>query len=394
MVGTTTIVFTDVTASTELVRRLGDAQAASVMARHVHLLRTEAEQCHGRVAKTLGDGVMALFPTAYDAAVAATAMQQSADRAARRGETPEFGLRIGINVGDVVDASDNDVFGVAVVVARRLCDAAKPGQILASDLVRLLIGNRPDVRFIPLDPVPLKGMPDPVGAIQLEWSELPADTPLRIIVADDVALVRSGVVRLLLEEGFDVIAEVGDYDALIAAIDRDPPDLVVTDIRMPPTQTDEGLRAAGYLKSNYPHVAVLILSQHIVASAAVDLLSGQTAGLGYLLKERVSELDDFVRTARLVADGQTVIDPLVSEQLLARRRADAPLAALTERETEVLALMAQGMTNQAVCGRLFLSPKTVETHVRSIFTKLGLPESTGANRRVQAVVQWLKADQR
>jgi DNA-binding NarL/FixJ family response regulator len=391
MAGTTTIVFTDLAASTDLVHRLGDARAATAMARHLHLLRTEAERCHGRVTKTLGDGVMALFTTAYDGAMAAVAMQQAVDRAARHGETPELGLRIGVHVGDVVDDGDQDVFGAAVVVARRLCDAAAPGQILASDLVRLLVGNRPMVRFIPLDPIALKGIPEPVGATQLDWATLPDDIPLRVIVADDVALIRSGVVRLLTDSGFEVVAEASDFDGLLAAIDRAPPELVVTDIRMPPTQGDEGLRAAAYLKANYPLVGVLILSQHVVASAAANLLDGQTAGIGYLLKERVSELDEFVRTARRVAAGETVIDPLVTKQLLARERAADPLASLTQRERGVLALMAQGLTNQAICADLFLSPKTVETHVRSIFTKLGLPDDTAANRRVQAVVRWLEA---
>ena len=213
-----------------------------------------------------------------------------------------------------------------------------------------------------------------------------------MIVADDAALIRAGVVRLLADEGFDVVAEASDYDGLTSAIDRDPPDLVITDIRMPPGNRDEGLRAASYVKANHPGVAVLILSQYVEASAAAGLLDGQTAGVGYLLKERVSELDAFIRAARTIAGGGSLIDPLVTDQLLSKRRANDRVASLSDRESEILALMAQGLSNQAISAELFLSAKTVETHVRSIFNKLGLPEDVDGNRRVQAVIRWLEAD--
>jgi len=196
---------------------------------------------------------------------------------------------------------------------------------------------------------------------------------------------------LLTDEGFDVIAEAGDYDALVVAIDRDAPDLVITDIRMPPTNTDEGLQAAAYIRANHPDVGILILSQHIEAGAAADLIKSTSAGVGYLLKERVGELDEFVDATRRVAAGESVVDPIVTERLLSRHRPDDRVASLSDREREVLDLMAQGLSNQAICDRLYLSPKTMETHVRSIFTKLGLPEDSQGNRRVQAVIQWLTA---
>jgi DNA-binding NarL/FixJ family response regulator len=218
----------------------------------------------------------------------------------------------------------------------------------------------------------------------------PDRPPLRVVVADDAALIRAGVVRLLGEDGFEVVAEATDYDSLIAAVDRTVPQLVITDIRMPPTLTDEGLRAAAHIKATHPEVAVLILSQHIQASAAAGLLDGQTAGVGYLLKERVSELDDFLISARRIAAGETVIDPLVTTELLGRRERKAVLAELSDRERDVLGLMAQGLSNQAICAKLFLSAKTIETHVRSIFIKLGLPDDAHGNRRVQAVVLWLQ----
>jgi DNA-binding NarL/FixJ family response regulator/class 3 adenylate cyclase len=392
MAGTTTVVFTDIAGSTALVHRLGDEQAAVVITAHFHLLRAETERCHGKTTKTLGDGIMAVFSTAYDGVRAAIAMQQAVNVAARRYGTPPIGLRVGIHVGDVIDDGDDDVFGEAVVIARRLCDAATPGQILASELVRMLVGNRPDTHFAPHSPILVQGTGEPVGATEIEWPPLPVEAPVRVIVADDAALIRTGIVRLLSDEGFEVVAEASDYDGLIDVIDRIPTDLVVTDIRMPPTSRDEGLRAAEYVKATHPDVAVLILSQYVEGSAATSLLNGQTAGIGYLLKERVSEVDEFIRAAGAVARGESIIDPLVTEQLLSKKRADANIAVLTDRERQVLDLMAQGLSNQAICGRLYLSPKTVETHVRSIFIKLGLPDDTEGNRRVQAVIQWLGAD--
>jgi serine/threonine-protein kinase len=161
---------------------------------------------------------------------------------------------------------------------------------------------------------------------------------------------------------------------------------------MPPDHRDEGLRAAAYIKANHPGIAVLILSQYVEATAAASLLDGQTAGVGYLLKERVSELDEFIQAARAVAAGESVIDRLVTDQLLSKRRANDRVARLTDREGQILALMAQGLSNQAISANLFLSAKTVETHVRSIFAKLGLAEDVDGNRRVQAVIRWLEAD--
>ncbi len=393
MAGTTTVLFTDIADSTRLVRQLGDEHAAALISGHLRQLRAETDRFRGKTTKTLGDGIMGVFTTAYDGVRAAIGMQQAVDLAARRGDTPVIGLRVGIHVGDVIDDGADDVFGAAVVTARRLCDAATPGQILASEVVRLLVGNRPDTSFIPHAPIPLKGSDDSIAAAEVEWEPLPTDAPVRVIVADDAALIRTGITRLLTDEGFQVVAETADYDTLIAAIDAVPADLVVTDIRMPPTNRDEGLRAAQHIKATHPDLAVLILSQHIEASAAGHLLDGQTAGIGYLLKERVSEVDEFIQAARAVAGGDSIIDPLVTEQLLGRRRADHNIATLSDRERQVLQLMAQGLANQAISDRLYLSTKTIETHVRSIFIKLGLPDDTAGNRRVQAVIQWLATEQ-
>jgi DNA-binding NarL/FixJ family response regulator/class 3 adenylate cyclase len=385
--GTTTILFTDVPDSTDALYRLGDDRGSAAMGAHLDLLRSVATAHHGTVTKQLGDGVMACFDAAVDGVHAAIAMQQAVERAGRAQDAIAARVRIGIHVGDVVDGSDDDAYGAAVVVARRLCDAAAPGQILASQVVRLLVGNRPALTAEPVGPMELKGVPEPIDVVAYTW-EPTDEPPVRVVVAEDAALIRDGIVRLLAAEGFDVVAEAADLDTLVAAVDRHRPDLLITDIRMPPTQTDEGLVAARHTKEHHPGTAVLVLSQHVAASAAGDLLDGSVAGVGYLLKERVSDVDEFVDAARRVAAGGNVIDPLITEELLRSRRGDG-LAALSEREREVLDLMAQGLSNQAIGERLFVSAKTVESHVRSIFIKLDLPDESSGNRRVQAVVRWL-----
>jgi DNA-binding NarL/FixJ family response regulator len=214
---------------------------------------------------------------------------------------------------------------------------------------------------------------------------------MRVVIAEDAPLIRAGLVRLLSDEGFTVVAEAGDRDELLAAVDEHEPDLVVTDIRMPPSHTDEGIAAAIEIRRQYPAIAVLVLSQHVEPAAAVSLLAGAPTSVGYLLKERVSELDEFVAACRTVASGGSVIDELVAEQLLRRRRQQDPLDRLTDRERDVLAQMATGASNRAIAAALYLSEKTVESHVRSMFMKLDLAEDPDENRRVAAVVRWLHA---
>jgi DNA-binding NarL/FixJ family response regulator/class 3 adenylate cyclase len=394
MPGTTTILVTDVATSTEMLTRSGDDAGAAAITAHLRLLRETVDRHGGRVAKTLGDGVMALFESSYEAVRAAIALQQEVERVDRRtGAGPS--LRVGCNVGEVVvevDGETEDVFGAAVVLAHRICAHAAPGQILVSDIVRMLLGTRRDVSFEPVGAVALKGFAEPIDLAVVPWTPLPHVAPCRVVVADDAALVRSGVVRLLADEGFDVVGDAADANALLELVARTRPDLVVTDIRMPPTLTDEGLRAAATIRREFEGVAVLVLSQHVEARAAADLLDDQAAGVGYLLKERVGELDEFVAACRAIVAGGRVVDPIVSEQLLQTVHAGAedPVERLTERERDVLALMAQGRSNAAIASDLALSPKTVESHVRAIFQKLDLAENQDEHRRVAAVVRWLQ----
>ena len=211
-----------------------------------------------------------------------------------------------------------------------------------------------------------------------------------MIVADDAALFRAGIGRLLADAGFDVTAEVGDAAALLDAVERDPPDAVVVDIRMPPTHTTEGLDAARSLAERHPGVGVLVLSAYVDPHYAVQLVESGTSGTGYLLKERVADPGELTAAVRRVAAGGVVIDPGVVARLVGRARARNPLDSLSEREREVLAMMAEGRSNQAICEQLFLSPKTVEAHVHNVFAKLDLHQAADTNRRVLAVLAYLR----
>jgi DNA-binding NarL/FixJ family response regulator len=214
---------------------------------------------------------------------------------------------------------------------------------------------------------------------------------IRVVLADDSVLLREGISRLLVEAGFDVVALAGDADELLAAVRTHRPDVAITDIRMPPTQTYEGLKAATAIREEHgAAVGVLVLSQYVETTFALRLVAGGAGGVGYLLKDRVDDLDDFADAVRRIAKGGSVIDPEVVAQLVGRRRAKVPLDDLTEREREVLALMAEGRSNQAICDRLFLAPKTVEAHIANIFSKLELLPAPDDHRRVLAVLAHLR----
>jgi DNA-binding NarL/FixJ family response regulator len=214
---------------------------------------------------------------------------------------------------------------------------------------------------------------------------------VRVVIAEDSVLLREGLARVLSEGEFEVVAQAANADELKLAVRRFKPDVAVVDVRMPPTQTDEGARAAVEIRAEQPGVAVLLLSQVIEATYALALVSESAEGFGYLLKDRVLEIDDFLDAVRRVGRGGTAIDPEVISQLLGRRRENGPLDELTPREREVLELMAQGLSNRGICEKLVVSPKTVETHVNSIFLKLGLLPAPDEHRRVLAVLAYLRA---
>jgi len=212
------------------------------------------------------------------------------------------------------------------------------------------------------------------------------------VIADDAVLLREGLVRLLTEQGHDVVAAVGDGPTLVEAVEKHRPDVSIVDVRMPPTHTDEGLRAAVEARQRVPRTPVLVLSQYVEVSYADDLLADRAGAVGYLLKDRVSAIAEFLDALKRVADGGTVLDPDVVAQLLVRRRRDDPLRERTPREREVLGLMAEGLSNTAIARKLVVSDGAVEKHVRNIFTKLQLPPDDEQHRRVLAVLTYLRSD--
>ena len=212
---------------------------------------------------------------------------------------------------------------------------------------------------------------------------------MRVVIAEDLALLREGLVGLLTEAKYEVVAAVGDAPARMEAVREHQPQLAIVDVRMPPSQRDEGLRAAIAIRRAYPDVAILILSQYVEERYATELLSGGSQGVGYLLKDRVADVSEFLSAASRVAAGGTAIDPEVIEQLLSRRQREDLLDELTPREREVLALMAEGQTNAGIAERLVVTDGAIEKHVRSIFQKLGMPATDAHNRRVLAVLTYL-----
>ncbi len=214
---------------------------------------------------------------------------------------------------------------------------------------------------------------------------------MRVVVAEDSVLLREGIVRLLSENGFEVVGQAGDADDLVRKVGAHKPDVAVVDIRMPPTNTDDGLRAALLIRERHPETGVLVLSAYVEEAYALELVADSAAGLGYLLKDRVADVDGFVEAVRRVAEGGSALDPEVVSRLVGRNRRDDPLADLTPREGEVLELMAEGRTNAAIAERLVVTERAVEKHVTSIFGKLGLAPATADHRRVLAVLTFLRS---
>ena len=213
---------------------------------------------------------------------------------------------------------------------------------------------------------------------------------MRVVVADDSLLTREGIVRMLIEAGVDVVAQAADGRELLAKVDETAPDVAVIDIKMPPTFTDEGLVAAASVRDRYPDVGILVLSQYLETGYAMRLIESVPESTGYLLKDRIADIAVLVDALRRIRDGETVIDPTIVTRLLGRRRERDPLEALTARERDVLALVAEGLSNRAIAERLHIAERTVETHVTAIFLKLHLPDEPATHRRVRAVIEYLR----
>jgi DNA-binding NarL/FixJ family response regulator len=215
--------------------------------------------------------------------------------------------------------------------------------------------------------------------------------PVRVVIAEDSVLLREGLERLLTDNGLDVVGSCGTGEDLLLMVERSSPDVAIVDIRLPPTHKDEGLRAALEIRAHHPSVGVLVLSQYIELGLALQLLADSADGVGYLLKDRISDVKDFVAAVRRVARGGSALDPMIVSRLLAKRRSDDPFVALTPRERDVLELIATGSSNQGIADQLVISLRAVEKYVSSIFTKLGLPSTGSESRRVLAVLLYLRS---
>ena len=310
---TVTVLFTDLVGSTELAARLGAPAAEALRAGHFAGMRGALAVHRGQEVKTLGDGFMAVFDSSSDALACAVTMQRAVVRHNRQEPERTVAMRVGLSAGEATREGD-DYFGMPVVESSRLCAAAEAGQILAADVVRVLVGSQAMHRFEPVAPISLKGMPEPTVAWEVAW-DAQEEFALRVALAEDSVLLREGLARVLEAESLDVVLQVSDADELLDRLDAARPHVVVCDVRMPPTHTDEGIRAAEQIRSERPDVGVIVLSQVVEPGAAVRLLSGSTEGVGYLLKDRVGDIDELISAIRTVASGGSAIDPQVVQRL-------------------------------------------------------------------------------
>jgi DNA-binding NarL/FixJ family response regulator/class 3 adenylate cyclase len=384
---TSTVVFADLVTPAETLGSRGLDEPAAGRTSQLAQLRALVTEHGGETVSTLGDGLTATFPVPSGAIrFAVAAQQQVSSSSATRRASP--GLKLGISIGELLRAGES-CQGRAVTEAARLCQLAGPGHILSSRAVRLVAGPVRGVDIQERGSQHLEGLPEPVDMDEIIWPPA-SERPLRVLLADDAVLIRQGVARLLEDEGIAVIGQTGEAARIAELADKLAPDVLITDVRMPPTFTLEGLRVALELRVRNPQIAVLVLSQHLETRYAVELLGEGASGVGYLLKERVTAVDEFIAAVRRVASGGTAIDPEMVSLLISRSQRNRGLSGLSPREEEILSLMAQGLSNSGIARRLTLSIRTVESHVSSIFTKLGLFPQADDERRVLAVIQNLR----
>ena len=400
-IGTVTFLFTDIEGSTKLLSRLRDGYAG-VQNDHRAMLRAAVTASGGDEVDTQGDSSFFAFRGAREAITAAVAAQ----RAHADHEWPADGevrVRMGIHTGEPVLAEDRYI-GLDVHRAARICDAGHGGQVLISSTALALAGGDlpQGVTVRDLGEHHLRDLDRPerlhqlvIDGLDQEFAEpntigRHAGESLKVVLADDSVLLREGVARLREDADFEVVGQVDNADDLLRRIGFSKPDVAIVDIRMPPTHTDEGLQAAARIRERFPGVGVLVLSSYVEPAYAVELLSESAEGIGYLLKDRVADVDEFADAVRRVAQGGSALDPAVVRQLVGRPRGDDPIDQLTPREREVLSLMAEGRSNAGIALHMVVTERAVEKHVTSIFQKLGLPQATEDHRRVLAVLAYLK----
>jgi DNA-binding NarL/FixJ family response regulator len=383
-----TLLFTDVEGSTGLVRSLGDDYAAA-LERHRRAVREAVAASGGEEIDCRGDEFSIAFGDPLRAVEAARAIQ--------RAHTESMRVRIGIHSGEPMRA-DGGYVGLDVHRAARICAAGHGGQVLLSETTSALVGD--DVELQDLGEHRLRGLEQAehifqVGAdtfppLRADAEEVGLGARTRVVLADDAVLLREGVARLLEDAGFEIVGQAANPDELMLKVRSYSPDVAIVDIRMPPTHTDEGLRAAKQIREKHPGTGVLVLSQYVESGYALELLQGSAEGVGYLLKDRVADVKEFAAAVQRVADGGSALDPEVVSRLVGRRRGEDPLSQLTPREREVLELMAEGRSNQAIAEKMVVTLRAVEKHVTSIFGKLRLPADEQDHRRVLAVLAYLR----
>jgi len=397
--GVVTLLFADIEDSTGLVQRLGD-DYLGVLERYRTVVRRAVAESGGREVDCRADELFVAFEQPAQAVGAAVAAQQ-----ALAGD--EVRVRMGIHTGRPA-LSEGTYFGVDVHRAARICEAGHGGQILASADTGAALDGEAELRD--LGTHELRGLPQPERILQLVAPGLVLDFPplrvdrdpaetmddatetkhTRVVLAEDSVLLREGIARLLEDGGFEIVGQAGNAEELLLKVRSYKPDVAIVDIRMPPTHTDEGLQAAKEIREKHAETGVLVLSQYLEAGYAMELLSESAEGVGYLLKDRVSDVEEFRAAVRRVAEGGSALDPAIVSQLVGRRRRDDPLGELTPREREVLELMAEGRTNQAIAERLVVTERAIEKHVTNIFAKLRLAPAAEDHRRVLAVLAFLR----
>jgi DNA-binding NarL/FixJ family response regulator/class 3 adenylate cyclase len=395
--GTVTFLIADIEASTRLVQEAGTERYTDLLARVRGILRQAAADHGGMEVEAIGDEQLAVFADATGAVEAALATQRAMIAHDWPTERP-VRVRLGLHTG-TPQLTDEGYVGLDIIRASRIALAGHGGEILLSSTTAAFATG---YETRDLGAHQLAGLSEPERIHQLLADDLPRDFPqlrntvsqlgagIRVVIAEDTVLLREGIVRLLGEAGFEVAGQSGNAEDLLRHVAMHKPDVAIVDIRMPPTHTNEGLRAAHEIRERFPDTGVLVLSQYVESGYALDLLSESAEGVGYLLKDRVSDLEEFATSVRRVAEGGSALDPEVVAHLVGRRREHDPLAELTPREREVLELMAEGRSNPAIADRLFVTLRAVEKHVTSIFTKLDLPASSDDHRRVLAVLAFLR----
>jgi DNA-binding NarL/FixJ family response regulator/class 3 adenylate cyclase len=394
--GTVTFLLADVEGSTRLAQEAGP-DYPELLASIRRILRRAIAEHEGVEVDAIGDELLAVFSDPTSAVDAALAAQREAQEHEWAAERP-VRVRLGLHTG-TAQLDDEGYVGLDVIRASRITSAGHGRQILLSSTTAAFASG---YETRDLGTHRLAGLQEPEHIHQLMDDGLPRDFPplrntvsqlgagRRVVIAEDTVLLREGVARLLEEAGFEIVGQSGNAEDLLHHVAMHRPDVAIVDIRMPPTHTDEGLRAAREIRERFPETGVLVLSQYVESGYALDLLAESAERVGYLLKDRVGDLQEFATSVRRVADGGSALDPEVVAHLVGRRRVHDPLEELTPREREVLELMAEGRSNQAIAERLFVSLRAVEKHVTSIFAKLDLPASSDDHRRVLAVLAFLR----